>query len=151
VSFDAGVWIAAHEAPTYVGRDGTKHVGKLWSHLEYHRWRKVFKAWKDTPGTDEQYADELKTMIGSMGFTDAVVAEMVDLPWLALEEMLKGFFLLQRKGADESPSASLDSSTLESPPLSSSSPLSRRPNLRRDPPLPEALARTLLESGVADL
>jgi len=101
--FDAKTWLAAHEPPTYVDRHGQKHVGKLWSHLEYEKWKKVFRGWREHPPADEQYAIELKEMISSMGFTDDVVAEMVELPSVALEEMLKDFFGRQRAGATDAP------------------------------------------------
>ena len=119
--FDAQAWLAAHEPPTYVDRAGKKHVGTLWSHLEYEKRKKIFRTWRETPPPDEQYARELREMIGSMGFADAIVDEMVELPSVALEEMLKDFFVRQRAGATDAPEP--DSSTPApqppSPPASS--------------------------------
>lgn len=120
--FDAKAWLAAHEPPSYTDRNGKKHIGKHWSHLEYTKWLKVFARWKDPdhPPTDEQYATELREMIASHGFTDDVVAEMIELPSVALEDMLKDFFDRQRAGAKSAPS--MESSTPAPEPRSPSSP-----------------------------
>jgi len=120
LTFDAQAWIAAHQPPSYKAKDGKEHVGRLWSHLEYLKWLKLFKTWlTDKDRSEEQYEKELRELIGSMGFQDTVVDEMVALPSVALEEMLTGFFALQRSKGDPSVS---DSST-PAPPLPSSSSL----------------------------
>ena len=107
MSFDAKAWIAAHEPPSYIAQDGTTHTGKLWSHLEYLKWLKVFASWASTEREDAAYAAELQRLIASMGFTEGVVEEMLGLPSVALEEMMAGFFVLQRAGR-KSPPATLE-------------------------------------------
>jgi len=120
--FDAQAWIKAHEPPKYKDLSGKEHTGKLWSHPQYVKWQKVFRGWltRKDEMTDEQYADELKQLLSSMSFNDVVVAEMVALPSVALEELVFGFFGLQRAGAKEFQPQPPASSTPE-PPLPSSS------------------------------
>jgi len=103
MSFDAKAWIAAHEPPTYIDRAGKTHTGRLWSHIEYLKWVQVFVSWRKGELANEAYEGELRKLIESMGFTAGGIDEMIALPSVALEEMLKGFFVLQRKGGEESP------------------------------------------------
>lgn len=107
--FDAQTWLAAHEPPTYIDRAGKTHTGRLWSHLEYTQHVKVLQAWEarrehEEEVPEEQYVAELRRLLESMTFPAAVVTEMLDLPSVALEQMVKGFFVLQRAGADAPPS-----------------------------------------------
>jgi hypothetical protein len=103
MSFDAQAWIKAHEPPTYIDRAGVTHTGRLWSHLEYIRWVKVFEKWLTQPETgdaltDDQYETELRRMFSSLGFADEIVEEMINLPSVALEQMAEGFFVCQLAG-----------------------------------------------------
>jgi hypothetical protein len=107
--FDAKAWIAAHEPPTYIDRAGKTHTGRLWSHLQWKKWLDVLVEWdarreRKEPLSDEQYETELRQLLASMAFEPAVVDEMIALPSVALEQMVKGFFALQRAGRDEPPS-----------------------------------------------
>lgn len=107
--FDAKAWLAAHEPPTYIDRDGVTHTGRLWSHLQWKKWLEVLVQWderreKGEATSDEQYEQELRQLLSSMAFTESVVDEMIGLPSVALEQMVKGFLFLQRAGREPSPS-----------------------------------------------
>jgi len=109
MSFDAKAWIAAHEPPTYIDRAGKTHTGRLWSHLQWKKWLDVLVEWdarreKGEALSDEQYEAELRQLLGSMEFSEPVVNEMLALPSVALEQMVKGFLALQRAGKDAPPS-----------------------------------------------
>lgn len=109
MAFDAKAWIAAHEPPTYIDRAGVTHTGRLWSHLQWKKWLGVLVEWdarreREEPLSDEQYEAELRQLLSSMEFPEAVVNEMIDLPSVALEQMVQGFFSLQRAGREPRPS-----------------------------------------------
>lgn len=102
MAFDARVWLAAHKPPVFVDQDGRTYTGRLWSHVEYLKWREVIATWGSE--SIESYETELKRFLGSMGFPDEAVAKMLQLPDGALKELTESFFVLQEQGRPPAPS-----------------------------------------------
>ena len=43
--FDTRAWVEANSPPVFIDLDGKTYTGRLWSHLEYIKWLRVFQAW----------------------------------------------------------------------------------------------------------
>lgn len=104
MTFDARAWVEANTPPVFVDLDGRTFTGRLWSHLEYVKWVRVFREWLAGNHDPAGYEKELRDMIASMGFSEEAVDRMLKLPDGAFEGLMKDFFERQRAGRDPAPS-----------------------------------------------
>jgi hypothetical protein len=98
VTFDSRRWIEAHQPPVFVDVDGRTFTGRLWSHLEYEKWMKVFRDWLTAGSDADDYETKLRELVASMGFSADATNRMLQLPDGAFIELMNSFFVLQRAG-----------------------------------------------------
>jgi len=102
--FDTRAWVEANSPPVFIDLDGKTYTGRLWSHLEYIKWLRVFQAWVAGDRDEATYEAKLRELIASMGFSEEAIARMLKLPDGAFEGVLADFFDRQRAGRTRSPS-----------------------------------------------